>query len=40
MRFESRRGPKRREKNALCKLKGLVYFMVFFYYWFSFVLQR
>jgi hypothetical protein len=40
--FESKRGPKRRkkEKNVFCELKSLFFFLLFYYYSFSFALQR
>jgi hypothetical protein len=41
MRFESRKGPKKkREKNVFCKLERIFFFLLFSHYSFSFALQR
>jgi len=42
MRFENKKGPKRKEKknNTVCKLEGLFSFLLFFHYSFSFAPQR
>jgi hypothetical protein len=41
MKFESRKGSKRKKKkDALCKLESIFFFLLFFHYSLSFALQR
>jgi len=41
MRFESRKGPKKKKKkNLFYKLENLFFFLLFFQYSFSFALQK
>jgi hypothetical protein len=41
MKFESRKGPKRKkQKKHVCKLESLFFFLLFFYYLFSFSLPK
>ncbi len=37
MRFESKRGPQRRKKNAFCKLETLFFFLLFSHCSFSLI---
>jgi len=42
MKFETRRGPKKKKrgKNVFCKLESLFLFLLFFHYSFSFALSK
>jgi hypothetical protein len=37
---QKKRDQKKKEKNVFCKLECLFFFLLFFYYSFSFALQR